>query len=179
VIRTRVGYSGGTTANPTYYAIGDHSETVQIDFDPTQISYEDLLREFWDSHTATYQSYSAQYRNVLHYHSEAQRQAAEASLREVAAGLSSPVLTEIRRASTFYMAEDYHQKYYVRSDRFWSQEMETLYSDPARFRDSTLVARINGCLAGYCTRDQLQREIESYGLSPSGEEALQGLVRSR
>jgi len=179
VIRTRVGYTGGTSANPTYYAIGDHSETVQIDFDPTQISYEELLSEFWDSHTATYQGYSAQYRNILHYHNEAQRQAAEDSLRKVAAELSRPVLTEIRPASAFYMAEDYHQKYYVRSDRFWSQEMETLYPDPARFRDSTLVARINGCLAGYCTREQLQGEIESYGLSPAGEKALEGLVRSR
>lgn len=179
MIRTRVGYSGGTTANPTYYAIGDHSETVQIDFDPTQISYEELLREFWDSHTATYQSYSAQYRNILHYHNESQRQAAEASLREVASELSSPVLTELRPAGTFYMAEDYHQKYYVRSDRFWSGELDTLYPDPARFRDSTLVARINGCLAGYCTREQLQREIESYGLSASGRKALEGLVRSR
>jgi len=55
VIRTRVGYAGGSTNNPTYYNLGDHSETVQIDYDPTRISYEELLEVFWDSHNPTTQ----------------------------------------------------------------------------------------------------------------------------
>ena len=151
---------------------------MQVDFDPTQISYDELLDVFWDSHSPEYQSPSTQYMNILHYHSPEQLQAAEATAERIAAETGKPVLTLIRPASTFYMAEDYHQKYYLRSDPYWRAPMETLYSDPQAFRDSTLVARINGCLGGYCTREQIESEIDAYGLTGKGQQALWSLTRA-
>jgi len=148
-------------------------------FDPSQISYEELLAVFWDGHSADYQSPSTQYRNILHYHTPEQRELAVASAARVASQNGKPVLTEIRPAGTFYVAEDYHQKYYVRSDPYWRPSLEAQYPDPAAFRDSTLVARVNGCLAGLCSRAAVESEWDSYGLSPAGRAALWALARDR
>ena len=68
MLRTRVGYSGGTTKSPTYRAMGDHTEAIAIDFDPTVISYQELLRRFWDSHYCASNVSSRQYMNVVFYH---------------------------------------------------------------------------------------------------------------
>lgn len=134
---------------------------------------------FWDSHVASYQSPSRQYANILHYHSAEQRKAASASARRIAGETGKPVSTEIRPAGTFYVAEDYHQKYYLRSDPYWLPSIESLYPDAAAFRDSTLAARINGCLAGYCVRSDIESEWDSYGLTAAGREALWSLARDR
>jgi peptide-methionine (S)-S-oxide reductase len=172
-----VGYSGGTTANPTYDAIGDHSETLQIDFAPSQVTYDELLDVFWDSHAADYQPLSRQYMAILHYSSDAQQDSARASARRIVGETGRPVLTEIRPVGTFYLAEDYHQKYYLRSSPSWHPTFLLAYPNAKAFRDSTLAARVNGCLGGYCTREDLETEIDSYGLSPEGEKALRALER--
>jgi len=70
VVRTRVGYTGGSTKNPTYHSLGDHTETVQIDYDPTQISFEELLDVFWDSHRPTQRAWSRQYMAAVFFHNE-------------------------------------------------------------------------------------------------------------
>ena len=84
MVRTRVGYAGGTTDNPTYYKIGDHSETIQIDYDPSVISYRQLLDVFWNGHNCTLRSPTRQYMSIVFYHNEQQRQLAEdtAGLRQ-------------------------------------------------------------------------------------------------
>ncbi|MDD1711004.1 MAG: peptide-methionine (S)-S-oxide reductase, partial [Methanoregulaceae archaeon] len=73
MIRTRVGYAGGDSVNPTYHDIDGHSETIQIDYDPTLISYEGLLGVFWDSHNPTTPSLSRQYMSIIFYPNEEQR----------------------------------------------------------------------------------------------------------
>ena len=72
MIRTRVGYAGGTQVNPTYYDLDGHSEAVQIDYDPDRISYEKLLEVFWDNHDATYPAFSIQYKSVAFFNNEEQ-----------------------------------------------------------------------------------------------------------
>lgn len=113
MIATRVGYAGGTTPDPTYTNLGDHTESIQIDFDPAVISYEDLLAEFWTSHMPTRPTRSRQYASIIFFADDAQRSAAEASKRafENAVGTA---YTEIRPLDRFYLAEDYHQKYYAK-----------------------------------------------------------------
>ena len=109
VVRTTVGYSGGVKANPTYHDLGDHTETTEIEFDPAIVSYEQLLRHFWDQHDATYKA-KTQYKSVIFTHSDAQLAAAEKSkAEEEAKGFH--IVTEIKPAMKFYNAEDYHQKY--------------------------------------------------------------------
>lgn len=74
VIRTRVGYAGGKTDAPTYRHMGDHTETVQIDYDPGRITYEELLKIFWESHDPESRPYSVQYKNAVFFHNAAQEE---------------------------------------------------------------------------------------------------------
>jgi len=80
VVRTRVGYTGGDKPNPTYHNIGDHAESVDIDYDPEVTDYENLLDIFWKNHNPT-SFYSRQYMSAIFYHDAAQKEAAELSLK--------------------------------------------------------------------------------------------------
>ena len=172
MIRTRVGYSGGTTLHPTYRSLGDHTETVEIDYDPAIISYEQLLDIFWDSHDPTGSSWSKQYRNVVFYHNAEQKRAAERTRDLVAAQLGQRVRTDIVPASTFYLAEDYHQKFRLQQDPVLTAEYDAIYPEMKDFVNSTAVSRVNGYLGGYGSSAQLKKEIDSLGLSPEGRKRL-------
>ncbi len=113
VLKTRVGYSGGTTKNPNYHNLGDHTETVEITFDPKVISFEELLKHFWKEHHPTVKEVT-QYQSIIFYHNQGQKKAAEKSRKEMQKNLSREIVTEIRKAGTFYEAEEYHQKYLLK-----------------------------------------------------------------
>ena len=115
------GYSGGKTKDPSYEEVSSdttgHAEVVQVYFDPKKISYEKVLETFWHAHDPTTLNrqgadVGTQYRSVILYHDEAQRQVAEKSKAQAARELSSPIVTEIKPFEVFYKAEDYHQDYY-------------------------------------------------------------------
>jgi peptide-methionine (S)-S-oxide reductase len=177
VVRTRVGYAGGSKVNPTYYSLGDHSETIQIDYDPTQIGYEQLLDLFWSGHRCDHPAYSIQYASRIFYHNEAQRRLAEESKAREEARLGKQLYTSIEPAGTFYQAEDYHQKYRLQGSRQLMAELRQIYPDLDDFVNSTLAARLNGYLGGAGTREQLEAEIDEYGLSEGAQELLKRIVR--
>ncbi len=115
------GYSGGTKANPTYKEVCSgttgHAEVAQITFDPAKISYEELLNVFWHAHDPTTLNRQGadegtQYRSIIFYHDEKQKNAAEKSKAEAQKDFSQPIVTSIERLKKFYEAEDYHQDYY-------------------------------------------------------------------
>ena len=119
---TAVGYAGGTTESPTYRQVcnGDtyHAEVVEVEFDPTQVSYNQLLEVFWANHDPTQLNkqgpdIGTQYRSVIFYHSPEQRDAALNSVQELEArgAFRRPIVTKIEPAPPFYPAEDYHQQY--------------------------------------------------------------------
>jgi peptide-methionine (S)-S-oxide reductase len=125
---TAVGYSAGTTPNPTYQEVctgrTGHNEVVRVVFDPAVITYEELLKAFWEGHDPTQgmrqgNDVGTQYRSGIYVHDAAQRQAAEASkvAYEKALGEKGfgPVTTEIVDAGPFYFAEDYHQQYLAKN----------------------------------------------------------------
>jgi methionine-S-sulfoxide reductase len=95
VVRTHVGYAGGTTENPTYHNLGGHSETIQIEYDPTRISYQELLDVFWAGHAPTQPAWSRQYASLIFYHDEEQRRLAQASKERYEAQCDCQVYTEI------------------------------------------------------------------------------------
>jgi peptide-methionine (S)-S-oxide reductase len=122
VISTAVGYSGGTLKNPTYQEVCSgrtgHAEVVEVDYDPSQVSYEDLLKVFWENHDPTQMNrqgpdIGAQYRSAIFFHTPEQEAAAKASKEalERSGQYKRPIVTEITPASEFYRAEDYHQQY--------------------------------------------------------------------
>ena len=165
MIRTRVGYSGGTTPMPTYHDLGDHSESFQVDFDPQRISYRQLLQIFWGSHEPSQRAWSRQYRPAVFALDERQQRLAQASRDALQEDLGGPVYTEILPAGPFYLAEDYHQKHRLRHSPDFIAELEVYYPDPARLLDSTVAARLNGYLSGYGDPDTLRDELGRMGLS--------------
>jgi methionine-S-sulfoxide reductase len=172
-----VGYAGGTRPAPTYHSLGDHTETVQIDFDPARISYAQLLEIFWRSHNPTSRSWSRQYMAAVFYHDEAQQQLAEESRRREAAKVQGKrIATEILPFTGFHRAENYHQKYYLRQERQLLRELERIYPDNARLVDSTAAARINGYLGGNGSTDSLEDELEQLGLSEEGRRTLRHIA---
>jgi methionine-S-sulfoxide reductase len=183
VIRTRVGYTGGQKLNPTYHSLGDHSESLQVDFDPARISYEHLLDIFWDNHNPTHGAWSTQYKAAAFVHTEAQARLAEDSKARLASEktgrwFNREIKTEILPAGTFYLAEDYHQKYRLQhSPRLWG-EIQVIYRDNLLgWVNSTTAARLNGYAGGHASAAQLAEEIDSLGLSAPAQAYLWQTVR--
>lgn len=125
VEKVSVGYTGGTTKNPTYEqvcsGITGHAEAVEIEFDPKKVSYEKLLSIFWDNHNPTQinrqgPDVGEQYRSAIFYHGNDQKRAVLKSMDDLKKSLkySKPISTKITPATSFYRAEDYHQKYLVK-----------------------------------------------------------------
>ena len=181
VIRTRAGYAGGAKLNPTYHDLGDHSESLQVDFDPVRISFEELLELFWLAHDPTHKSLWTQYKTVLFFADPEQERAAVASRDRLEAALGRPVRTEILplAETAFYQAEDYHQKYRLRHARDLMGEFRAMYPVEADFVRSTAAARINGYLDGEGTLSQLERELDSLGLSAAAAAGLREYVAKR
>ena len=128
VYTTAVGYAGGHTPNPTYEEVCSgatgHTEAVLVVFDPAKVSYESLLRVFWENHDPTQgmrqgNDVGTQYRSAIYCYGEPQRQAALASAQAYQAVLTKAgygaITTEIREAPEFYYAEDYHQQYLAKN----------------------------------------------------------------
>ena len=120
VISTAVGYSGGHTPNATYKDVCSgktgHAEVVQVEYDPAQVSYDDLLKVFWENHDPTTMNrqgpdVGTQYRSAIFFHTPEQEAAARASKEKAQANFKNKIVTEITPASEFWRAEDYHQQY--------------------------------------------------------------------
>ncbi|WP_299290729.1 peptide-methionine (S)-S-oxide reductase MsrA [Nitrosopumilus sp.] len=120
---TKVGYTGGQLPNPTYEEVctdrTGHAEAVEVEFDPEEISFEELLDVFWNNHNPTTLNRQGpdvgiQYRSAIFYHDEKQKEIAEKSKQSLSESgrFDIPVVTEIVPAPTFYDAEEYHQKYF-------------------------------------------------------------------
>ncbi len=123
VVSTAVGYSGGKTENPTYKEVctdtTGHAEVLHLDFDPNVTNYETLLNFFFKIHDPTTLNrqgpdYGSQYRSVVFYHNEKQKELAEAKKAELnkAGKFTRPIVTQIAPFAKFYRAEEYHQKYF-------------------------------------------------------------------
>ncbi len=122
VTDTAVGYMGGTLDNPTYAEVctdtSGHAEVVDVTYDPDQVSYEQLLDVFWDNHNPTTLNrqgpdVGSQYRSAIFFHSSEQKAAAQAAIEYLNRNsrYRHPIVTEVTPASTFYRAEEYHQRY--------------------------------------------------------------------
>ena len=122
VLSTAVGYTGGTLENPSYRAVctdtTGHAEAVDVEYDPSKVTYEQLLDIFWENHDPTTLNrqgpdFGSQYRSAIYYHDPRQESAARRSRERLNASgrYPRPIVTEITPASTFYRAEEYHQQY--------------------------------------------------------------------
>ena len=148
VIRTRVGYAGGTTRDPTYHSLGNHTEVFQVEFDPDIITYRDLLNLVFESHNPHHQTGKTQYQNVVLTATAAQ----QATLKEFLSSqgfTADGIGTRIEQLSRFYPAEDYHQKYKLRSVSSLMDAFDEAGYDDDAVRESPIAAKLNGYAAGH------------------------------
>ena len=174
-----MGYAGGVKENPTYHNLGDHTETLQVDYDPSKISYAQLLELFWEEHDPTSRSWSPQYKAVVFAHDEEQKRLAEESRARIAKKLGKAVHTEVLPYGRFYVAEDYHQKYYLRGHRQILRQFQQYYPQATDLMNSTAAARVNGYIGGHGTAAAYKADIDRLGLSAAAREELEELVRIR
>jgi len=159
VLRTRVGYAGGTKPSPTYYSLGDHTETVELDYDPEVTSYSELLAMFWKNHDPG-ANCSRQYMSAIFYHDEEQKRLAEETKAEMER--AKRIKTQILPMGRFYNAEGYHQKYLLQRHPWLLQALDI---DPEELVENHVAARLNGYVGGYGKAEEFEAEWEKLGLN--------------
>ena len=177
VVRTRVGYAGGTTPDPNYHNIGDHIETIQIDFDPKKISYEQIVEEFWNGHKPSRTVWKRQYASALFFHDEHQEKIAREGRAKLSSELGEEIRTELIPFTKFYMAEMYHQKYHLQGYEGLIAEYRAIYPSLGDIVNSTSFARVNGYIGGYGEVSQFEVVFPLLGLSNDKEGFLKDIIQ--
>ncbi|KAM7250776.1 hypothetical protein ACFE04_022659 [Oxalis oulophora] len=164
VVRTSVGYAGGSKANPEYRSLGDHAESVKVEYDPRLTSFSELLEVFWSSHDARQvfgqgPDVGNQYRSIIFTNgAEESHLAASSKEREQAKSRSSVVTTQIQQLETFYPAEPEHQKFELKQNPFLLQLMGNLPQE--ELERSNLAAKLNSYAAELCP-PRSQKQIDA------------------
>lgn len=179
VVRTCVGYAGGTTADPTYDALGDHIETLYVEYNPEQIDYTDLLLLFWASHDPTRAPFTRQYQPALFPYTPTQAEQARAAFEARRAELQTSLTTELIERPSFHRAEAYHQKHALRRHPPLLQAVQALYPDEQSFVDAPATALVNGYVGGPRRARHLDDDLPRLGLPTDAAEALRTIVTRR
>lgn len=175
VIRTRVGYAGGNTSNPTYHNLADHTEALQFDYDPETIGFRDLLRHFWLEHRPLKQSWSRQYMSAIFCADAQQFELAHEVKADFERRSQGTIHTEISLNQKFYLAEDYHQKYRLQRHNRIMEDLHAWYPNFADLVNSPTATRLNAFFGGALSKTHLAAEVEFFGLS---NESIQILSRT-
>ncbi|GKV41489.1 hypothetical protein SLEP1_g49015 [Rubroshorea leprosula] len=163
VVRTTVGYAGGSKVNPEYRSLGDHAEAVQVEYDPTVITFKQLLDVFWSSHDPRQvfgqgPDVGNQYRSIIFTNgTEESRLASVSKEREQTKSRSSIVTTQIRQLGTFYPAEPEHQKFELKRHPLLLQLIGNLPEE--ELERSSLASKLNGFAAELCPL-RIQKQID-------------------
>jgi len=148
-----------------------------VDFDPRRVSYGELLQLFWENHDACRRVWSTQYKAMLFYADEGQRQSAGASAARIAAMRGNGrITTELVPLDRFWIAEDYHQKHALRSHRELAAQVRSLFDSEAEFREAPVATKLNAFCAGDLSRAELDKELQVLGYRVIGDGA--GLERT-
>ena len=135
MLKTRVGYTGGSKNNPSYHSLGDHTETVQVLFDPKVVSYEILLNQFFDNHNFGIKK-KRQYKSAIWYQNESEKKLIESKMNQLTKQ-GRNVATTVNKLGVFYLAETYHQKYYNKPLRLKRETWDWDYETKMKLENST------------------------------------------
>lgn len=147
-----------------------------MDFDAERVSFGDLLSVFWQGHNPALRGLPTQYKSIIFCHDEEQQRLALATKQELEPAYGKPIQTEIRPAGPFYLAEGYHQKYYLRRVNAVMADLEQRYPTVQQLIDSNVTARLNGYVGGYGTASGLEQDIPVFDLSPASQERMRQIV---
>ena len=154
--------------------MGDHTEAMQVDFDPQQIGFEDIATLFWKTHNPCAKPYSRQYMSAIWYHDDQQQEFVGGLLAAANDRFDGGVTTSVEPSAAFYLAEDYHQKYRLQSKRSLMSVFQTMYPVFEDFNNSTAAARLNAFAAGDGARQLFEQEVDQYGFP---REELESVLR--
>ncbi|CAJ0581576.1 unnamed protein product, partial [Mesorhabditis spiculigera] len=172
VRKTRVGYAGGTTVNPTYRNIGDHTEITEVQFDPAVVSYREILAHFWTKHDPTKKE-PKQYKSAILYVNDDQKAIAEETSKEVEELKRKPLDTYIQKFDKFYQAENYHQKYWLRGRGGVIHELGLTDEELV---DSYLATKLNAYLAGYKDFSELDALAKEHNIPTELVESIRRIA---
>jgi peptide-methionine (S)-S-oxide reductase len=148
---------------------------VQVDYDPAKLSYTELLDIFWENAPAGFPPAMRQYTLVIFYNNEQEKQLAEQSLREHEKTPGSKTYVVVLPMDAFYLAENYHQKYYLKGYSDLYREFKVMYPDEKELNNSTAAARVNSYAAGLGNASVFDAEINNYGLSAGATKQLKDM----
>lgn len=148
--------------------MGDHTESLQVDFDPAAIGFEEIAKRFWSMHNPCAAPYSRQYMSAIWYHDQEQKSVLEKFESEVRNRSGDKnVQTPVLAFEVFHLAEDYHQKYWLQSRRKLMDYFSSVYSEFVDFNNSTAAARLNGFVHGNGSQELFESETDTYGIPHS------------
>jgi hypothetical protein len=145
---------------------------VQLDYDQATTSYEELVQAFFAAHDASYASPSRQYMSAIFCGNAEQERIARSVVARIEAETGKTIRTQILPLGRFYLAEDYHQKYYLQGDRQLLAELRRMYPDFWELVDSPAATRINAYLYGCASAEQVKADLNRLGLSAEGQKHL-------
>jgi peptide-methionine (S)-S-oxide reductase len=179
VLRTRVGFAGGVHPSPTYRKLGDHTETVEIQYDPEIVPLESILTVFWSSHRpANINEYKgAQYKSLVLYRDESQHQVIQEMMKKLESSATGRPDTEVAPYTGFYPAEERHQKYYLKRYPHALEQLLTLYPQHDELVCSTLAARLNGIAKGFTNLSTVIEEIRTWDMASEEQMRLIHLIQ--
>jgi methionine-S-sulfoxide reductase len=175
VYKTKVGYAGGEMENPTYHNLGSHTETIQIEYDPNIISYNELLEIFFNNHNPFVKPYGSQYKSIVFYHDEKQKEIYNNYIKDF--DNKKTLYTELKKYDNFYLAEFYHQKYRLQGYNRLMSELRKIYPNDNNFINSTLVARMNYFVGTQKGRELFEKEKNKYGLNEETIDWLDSYIK--
>jgi peptide-methionine (S)-S-oxide reductase len=176
-VRTEVGYAGGDKVGPTYHDLGEHAEVLQVEFDPSQLSFQDLLTMFWAGHDPTRDGRRSQYRSILICEDAKQLSLATESKSEVERKLGRKVQTEVIGGKPFYPAEDYHQKWKLRRRAALYEDLAKSFDREELLLRSFAATKLNAIAGGHLNQTTVESLRHRLSLSEDGFALLSSLVR--
>lgn len=152
VVRTSCGYAGGSEDNPTYRDIKDHTEVVRVEYDPNTIAYRDLVLHAMEFHSLESVNRKRQYDNIIFYNGQREKEVLYDAIKSRGHEVEN-VETRLEPLESYYYAEDYHQKYKLRSRNSLKNQFVNLY-DEKGFRHSSLATKMNAFVSGELTESE-------------------------
>ncbi len=176
MVRTEVGYAGGTSPSPTYHDLENHAEVLQVEFDPTQITFGELLEQFWVGHDPKRRTRSSQYRAILLCENESQLAIAKQSIAALEPRGNGTVETEVVLAQPFHPAEDYHQKWKLRQRHALFADLASSFESEEKLLRSFAATKLNAIVGRNMHRDDVSPLLDRLKLSSTGLEILTSLL---
>ncbi|SFT12921.1 peptide-methionine (S)-S-oxide reductase [Paenibacillus sp. BC26] len=179
ITRTRVGFAGGTTDNPKTRHTGDHTEMVEIEFDPAIVRLETILALFWNNHNpANINNYRDRlYNSLVLYRDKAQLSVIQEVMKSRGEQGKGVPATEYMPYTVFYPAEDRHQKYFLKRFPDAIAKLRTLFPTDDELTQATLAARLNGIAKGFANMDQIIQEIRTWPIGREEQEEIIHLIK--